>query len=63
MENVRCGKCSALLFRAGAGAIQGPIEIKCRRCGTVNFLRPVEPTSERQERRSGDATCRPSAAK
>ncbi|RTL91805.1 Com family DNA-binding transcriptional regulator [Ancylobacter aquaticus] len=49
MENVRCG-CGALLFRAGHGAIHGKIEIKCRRCGTLNSLRPAEPSSERRER-------------
>ncbi len=31
MENIRCGTCRALLFRAGRGAISGVIEIKCRR--------------------------------
>lgn len=52
MENIRCGSCSALLFRAGRGAIANDIEIKCRRCGTINHLRPAEPFIDRQERRS-----------
>jgi hypothetical protein len=32
------------------GAIRDRIEIKCRRCGTFNQLRPVEPQPERRER-------------
>ncbi|WP_084594708.1 Com family DNA-binding transcriptional regulator [Hoeflea phototrophica] len=52
MKDIRCGKCSALLFRAGQNATLGDIEIKCRRCGTINHLRPAEPATERQERRS-----------
>ncbi|WP_415454771.1 Com family DNA-binding transcriptional regulator [Azorhizobium caulinodans] len=44
---MRRGTCRALLFRAGRGAISGVIEIKCRRCGTLNALRPQEPTPER----------------
>ncbi|NSZ48436.1 Com family DNA-binding transcriptional regulator [Agrobacterium vitis] len=50
MVNIRCGSCSALLFKAGAGAIANTIEIKCRRCGTLNHLRPAEPTPDRLER-------------
>ncbi|WP_081433967.1 Com family DNA-binding transcriptional regulator [Azorhizobium caulinodans] len=58
MENIRCGTCRALLFRAGRNAISGVIEIKCRRCGTLNALRPQEPTPERPERpHPGDASC------
>lgn len=53
MKDIRCGKCSALLFKAGQNAIANDIEIKCRRCGTINHLRPAEPVTERQERRSG----------
>ena len=41
MEPVRCGRCRALLFRAES--LGGVIEIKCRRCGTINHLRPSEP--------------------
>ncbi|MBD8554933.1 Com family DNA-binding transcriptional regulator [Rhizobium sp. CFBP 8762] len=41
MKNIRCGSCSALLFKAGHGAIANDIEIKCRRCGTFNHLRPL----------------------
>lgn len=50
MENVRCGKCSALLFKAKRGAISNDLEIKCRRCGTLNHLRPAEPEPDRRER-------------
>ncbi|MBS7538230.1 Com family DNA-binding transcriptional regulator, partial [Ancylobacter lacus] len=42
MEDVRCG-CGALLLRAGRGAIRGSVQIKCRRCGAINHLRPTEP--------------------
>ncbi|WP_367115951.1 Com family DNA-binding transcriptional regulator [Xanthobacter sp.] len=58
MENVRC-RCGALLFRTERGAIRGRLEIKCRRCGTLNALRPTEPAPERPERpQDGDAACR-----
>lgn len=32
LKQERCPKCRALLFRADA---EGPIEIKCRKCGYV----------------------------
>lgn len=54
MENVRCGKCSALLFKAKRGAISNDLEIKCRRCGTLNHLRPAEPEQDRPEREVKD---------
>ncbi|WP_404977689.1 Com family DNA-binding transcriptional regulator [Ancylobacter sp. 3268] len=55
MNDVRC-RCSALLFRTAA--IRDTIEIKCRRCGTLNSLRPAEPIPERRERLSpGDDAC------
>ncbi|RVQ76105.1 Com family DNA-binding transcriptional regulator [Sinorhizobium medicae] len=57
MVNIRCGSCSALLFRAGQGAIANDIEIKCRRCGTINHLRPVEPEPDRQERQARNNSC------
>ncbi|RAI40543.1 hypothetical protein CH338_06030 [Rhodoplanes elegans] len=58
VETIRCARCRALLFRATAGAIAGPVEIKCRRCGTFNVLRPSEPSRERPERpSSGDPGC------
>ncbi|MBS7555648.1 Com family DNA-binding transcriptional regulator [Ancylobacter dichloromethanicus] len=57
MKDIRCS-CGALLFRAAGGALRGAVEIKCRRCGTLNFLRPIEPESERRERHSnGDDAC------
>lgn len=37
-------------LKAAPGALQGALEIKCRRCGGINLLRPREPTPERQER-------------
>ncbi|MCF1482789.1 hypothetical protein B7W85_12060 [Allorhizobium ampelinum] len=49
MKNIRCGTCTALLFKAGR-AFAGDIEIKCRRCGTINHLRSAEPEPDRQER-------------
>jgi phage FluMu protein Com len=48
-EGIRCS-CGALLFRAAGGALRGAVEIKCRRCGTLNSLRPIEPAPERRER-------------
>ncbi|WP_418068519.1 Com family DNA-binding transcriptional regulator [Rhizobium laguerreae] len=57
MVNIRCGSCSALLFKAGQGAIANLIEIKCRRCGTINHLRPIEPLPDRHERPAKDSLC------
>lgn len=57
MRNVRCGSCSALLFRARQNAIANDIEIKCRRCGTLNHLRPCEPFSDRPERPKRNTSC------
>ncbi|WP_159602636.1 Com family DNA-binding transcriptional regulator [Starkeya nomas] len=57
MKDIRCG-CGALLFRAAGGALRGVVEIKCRKCGTLNSLRPIEPLSERRERPStGEDAC------
>ncbi|QCM10920.1 Com family DNA-binding transcriptional regulator [Agrobacterium tumefaciens] len=53
MENIRCGNCAALLFKAAPKAIAGDIQIKCRRCGSLNHLRPVEPAQDRLERLTG----------
>ncbi len=47
VESIRCGTCDALLLRAAGDAIQGALEIKCRRCGTLNHLRPTRPAAER----------------
>jgi phage FluMu protein Com len=41
--DIRCAGCRALLFRADSAAIAGEIEIKCRRCGQYNCLRPLSP--------------------
>ncbi|WP_184256054.1 Com family DNA-binding transcriptional regulator [Rhodopseudomonas rhenobacensis] len=63
MESIRCARCRALLFRAVADAIVGTVEIKCRRCGGINILRPTEPSTERHERpTSGEALCSSSDA-
>ncbi|WP_420854962.1 Com family DNA-binding transcriptional regulator [Shinella kummerowiae] len=57
LKNIRCGACSALLFRAGQDAIANTIEIKCRRCGTMNHLRPAEPAPDRPERHEQGCGC------
>ncbi|MQT13629.1 Com family DNA-binding transcriptional regulator [Segnochrobactrum spirostomi] len=54
MDDFRCGRCRALMFRAAAGAIAASLEIKCRRCGALNHLRPIEPAREREERHDDD---------
>ncbi|WP_153770123.1 Com family DNA-binding transcriptional regulator [Labrenzia sp. CE80] len=56
MQHIRCGSCNALLFKAGQGAIANDIQIKCRRCGTLNHLRPFEPLNHRQEREDQEHT-------
>ncbi|WP_082640632.1 Com family DNA-binding transcriptional regulator [Aureimonas sp. N4] len=48
MEPIRCG-CRALLFRMERHALKGALEIKCRRCGRLNHLRPSEPSFESPE--------------
>ncbi|WP_442793795.1 Com family DNA-binding transcriptional regulator [Pannonibacter sp. SL95] len=55
MKDIRCGCCRALLFRMAAAPSAPAIEIKCRRCGTINHLRPPEPAPERQERAEHEA--------
>ncbi|MBX9633379.1 MAG: Com family DNA-binding transcriptional regulator [Magnetospirillum sp.] len=47
MESIRCPHCEALLLRAAIGAIQGNVEIKCRRCRTFVILRAMSPAPER----------------
>jgi len=47
LQDIRCGQCGALLLRAGAEAARGPLQIKCRRCGTINHLRAAGPATER----------------
>ncbi|WP_082493154.1 MULTISPECIES: Com family DNA-binding transcriptional regulator [unclassified Acidovorax] len=44
MEEIRCGHCARKL--AEAAFVE--IAIKCPRCGTMNHLRAVSPTPERQ---------------
>ncbi|MAM38267.1 MAG: hypothetical protein CL949_07130 [Erythrobacter sp.] len=43
--SMKCASCRALLFKSEPGAIAGVIEIKCRRCGTFNCLRPASPNT------------------
>ncbi len=43
MDNIRCSRCRAMLFRAEPGALTGALEIKCRRCGEINSLSPKSP--------------------
>ena len=44
MESIRCGTCGAVLFRLSLEALRGPLEIKRRRCGTINrLLRATNP--------------------
>gem|GEM_PF-2814889 len=57
MKEVRCGKCRALLFKAGSGAITGTIEIKCRRCGSINTPRSANPTQQKT-RTADHAACK-----
>jgi phage FluMu protein Com len=47
-SDIRCARCRALLFRAGHDGRHGIIEIKCRRCGTLQIVRPAEPVPERR---------------
>ncbi|WP_354553908.1 Com family DNA-binding transcriptional regulator [Rhizobium aquaticum] len=54
MENIRC-QCGALLFQAEA--IRAVIKIKCRRCGTMNHLRPMSPSQDRRERPNWRNSC------
>ncbi|WP_084407918.1 Com family DNA-binding transcriptional regulator [Pseudovibrio sp. Ad37] len=51
MESIYCRDCSALLLKKEQNALQGRVEIKCRRCGTFNDLRPDE--SPRRTRTNG----------
>lgn len=57
MRDIRCGSCAALLFKARQGAIANDIAIKCRRCGTLNHLRPIEPFNDRRERPARINSC------
>ncbi|MFN3748215.1 MAG: Com family DNA-binding transcriptional regulator [Sphingorhabdus sp.] len=42
-ESYRCSRCRALLFKADQDAIAAELEIKCRRCRSINILRPMRP--------------------
>lgn len=54
---VRCANCRALLFKAEDGAIAGTIEIKCRRCGAFNFMRPPSPSPTANGAARGSLLC------
>jgi phage FluMu protein Com len=56
---VRCASCRALLFKAGRDAISGVIEIKCRRCGTINSMRPPSPSETASRAALGSLPCGP----
>ena len=53
-ESIRCGKCRALLFKAAPHAVAGTIEIKCRRCKSVNHLRPMSLAPNAKQSIAGD---------
>ncbi|WP_096173038.1 Com family DNA-binding transcriptional regulator [Cohaesibacter sp. ES.047] len=58
MESIRCSACQALLFKTEEKAISGRIEIKCRRCRTINHLRPAEPETDCLEQPAiGEKSC------
>ena len=63
LRAVRCGKCAALLLKARPRAIADIIEIKCRRCGHLNILRPEEPAPQRAKRIGERETCNKSQEK
>ena len=54
MENnaIRCGSCQRLLAKGQVIEVQ----IKCPRCGTINFLRAASPESERHRASSDKET-------
>lgn len=49
MKDIRCASCRALLFRTSQKQLNIVIEIKCRRCRSLNILRPTEPPPERNK--------------
>ncbi|NBN76832.1 Com family DNA-binding transcriptional regulator [Microvirga tunisiensis] len=61
MKDIRCGCCRALLFRMASAPSAPAIEIKCRRCGTINHLRPPEPAPERDSPTAPDTEPGPCA--
>lgn len=42
MKEIRCGHCNALLAKVGRTYT---VEIKCRRCGTINNFEAYEPST------------------
>ena len=46
MQSIRCGQCGALLAKIEDDARVG-VQIKCRRCGTLNHYRTQSPEPER----------------
>lgn len=57
IEAIHCGNCRALLFKAAPGAIAATIEIKCRRCGSINSLRPQSPNPTAFRAANGGLPC------
>ncbi|WP_145072198.1 Com family DNA-binding transcriptional regulator [Sphingobium wenxiniae] len=55
--SMKCAHCRALLFKCDPDAIAGVIEIKCRRCGTFNCLRPASPHSTASRAAEGGNHC------
>ncbi|WP_169508993.1 Com family DNA-binding transcriptional regulator [Amorphus coralli] len=45
MKDVRCGRCTALLYRVD-GEPGATVEIKCRRCRTVTRIEPANRTGD-----------------
>ncbi|MBK8157997.1 MAG: Com family DNA-binding transcriptional regulator [Rhodospirillaceae bacterium] len=54
MESIRCGSCRALLFIVRSGG-SAEIEIKCRRCRTINHIRRARPRNPSAPKRQTSA--------
>lgn len=55
---IRCTKCTRLLFKMEPGALGGVLSIKCGRCKSINVLRPIKsPLPKRPEREDKEALC------
>lgn len=52
MESIRCAAehCRAVLFKAAADAMIDGVQIKCRKCGTINTFRQRAQGSEPERR-------------
>ncbi|MFV0421179.1 Com family DNA-binding transcriptional regulator [Oleidesulfovibrio sp.] len=47
-QEIRCGQCNRLLAKGDVREL----EIKCRRCGTMNLVRTTRPSREAREAHS-----------